>query len=67
MLEGYQRVKPFKYVTRFVRVHACTVTPKAEAATQLIVEIRRQRKCAPSARLSAIGILSVIDFATVTT
>ena len=40
MLEGYQRVKPFKYVTRFVHVHACTVTPQTEAATRLIVEIR---------------------------
>ena len=31
----------FKYVPRFMRVHACTVTPQTEAATQLIAHNRR--------------------------
>jgi hypothetical protein len=47
MLESCQRVKPFKYVTRFVRVHACTVTPQTEAATQLIVEIKATAQVCP--------------------
>src|SRR5580700_8888223 len=54
--EQFQRSFPscFRYErlgkSRFVRVHACTVTPQTEAATQLIFEIRRQRKFAPSVR-----------------
>jgi hypothetical protein len=47
--------------SEFVGVHACTVTPQTEATTHWCVEIRRQCNIAPSARLSAIGILSVTD------
>src|SRR6202521_1756793 len=45
--EQFQRSFPscFRYErlgkSRFVRVHACTVTPQTKAATQLIVETRR--------------------------